>query len=89
MIPDDLADRLGFMYAALENELESAYVKRDGEVAASRDVPLWQAFAALVEEVGEVARALHDGGDDDAVRGELIQVATVAMFMAARPNYAR
>lgn len=33
-------------------------------------------LAALVEEVGEVARAYHDGSD---VRTELVQVAAVAV----------
>ena len=35
--------------------------------------------AVLVEEVGEVARAVLDKDDDDALRVELIQVAAVAV----------
>jgi hypothetical protein len=38
-------------------------------------------LAALVEEVGEVARALHD--DTDAIEDELVHVAAVAVAWIA------
>lgn len=44
--------------------------------AARADCPDVLRLAALVEEVGEVARAVHDQGD---VAGELVQVAAVAV----------
>lgn len=51
----------------------------DGElvwIASRPDCPDELRLAALVEEVGEVARAYHDGGD---IRTELVQVAAVAV----------
>jgi hypothetical protein len=45
-------------------------------VASMPDCPNELRLAALVEEVGEVARAMHDGGD---VETELVQVAAVAV----------
>lgn len=45
-------------------------------IASRPDCPNELRLAALVEEVGEVARAYHDGGD---VRTELVQVAAVAV----------
>lgn len=86
---DDMADRLGYAYGYLENEIDAADRNRDGMTAAHPDVPIWQALAALVEEVGEVARALHDDEGDARVRAELIQVATVAILWAARPDCTR
>lgn len=35
-------------------------------------------FAVLAEELGEVARAINEGDEDEALRGELVQVAAVA-----------
>jgi hypothetical protein len=46
--------------------------------AACPDCPDVLRLAALVEEVGEVARALHDG-DFENLREELVQVAAVAV----------
>jgi len=49
--------------------------------AASPDCPDILRLAALVEEVGEVARAIHDGahGIEPGVEIELLQVAAVAV----------
>lgn len=55
--------------------------RRDGRlryVASMPDCPPDLALAALMEEVGEVARAYHDGMEDD-LRDELVQVAAVAV----------
>jgi hypothetical protein len=54
---------------------------RDGElewIASDPDCPNELRLAALVEENGEVARAYHDN-DGDGLRGELVQVASVAV----------
>lgn len=45
---------------------------------ASEGVEPMVKVAVLVEEVGEVARALLDGSDVDVLRAELVQVAAVA-----------
>jgi len=45
-------------------------------IASVRDCPNELRLAALVEEVGEVAKAFHDGED---VRTELVHVAAVAV----------
>ena len=42
------------------------------------DCPDVLRLAALIEEVGEVGRAIHDG-DPDNLREELVQVAAVAI----------
>ncbi|NBW23500.1 MAG: hypothetical protein EBR82_87720 [Caulobacteraceae bacterium] len=42
------------------------------------DIPAASKFAILVEEVGEVARAINDG-DPEHMREELVQVAAVAV----------
>lgn len=56
---------------------EDLYASGELEWIASRpDCPDGLRLAALVEEVGEVARAFHDAGD---VRTELVQVAAVAV----------
>ena len=47
-------------------------------VASDPDCPDMLRLAALVEEVGEVARALHDG-DERALALELVQLAGVAV----------
>jgi hypothetical protein len=39
-------------------------------------------FAALAEEVGEVAKALYDGKTDRSLREELVQVCAVAVQIA-------
>lgn len=39
-------------------------------------------YAALAEEVGEVARALLEGQGPDALRAECVQVAAMAMRLA-------
>ena len=45
-------------------------------IASDRGCPDELKLAALVEEVGEVARAYHDGHD---LTGELVHVAAVAV----------
>ena len=47
--------------------------------AAHPECPDEKRLSALVEEVGEVARALHDGESPERLREELIQVAAVAV----------
>ncbi len=47
-------------------------------LADDQDCPDYMRLAALVEEVGEVARAMHDG-DQEALAAELSQIAGVAL----------
>jgi hypothetical protein len=56
-------------------------LKADGRLrwlADDPDCPDVMRLAALVEEVGEVARAMHDG-DSEQVAAELAQVAGIAL----------
>ena len=56
-------------------------LRREGSLeytAADPDCPDVLRLAALVEEIGEVARALHDA-DFDNLAEELVQVAAVAV----------
>jgi hypothetical protein len=46
-------------------------------IASAPECPDELRLAALVEEVGEVARAMHDG--TDGLEDELVQVAAVAV----------
>lgn len=50
-----------------------------GWVASKLDCPPVLRLAALMEEVGEVARAVHDGESDERMIEELVQVAAVAV----------
>ena len=66
---------------ASERERQEELV-REGQLrwtAAHADCPDAKRLSALVEEVGEVARALHDEEGADRLREELIQVAAVAV----------
>ncbi len=47
-------------------------------LADDADCPDYMRLAALVEEVGEVARAMHDG-DQESLAAELSQVAGIAL----------
>ena len=51
-------------------------------VASDPDCPDHKRLEALVEEIGEVARALHDGESHERLLEELIQVAGVAASWA-------
>jgi len=46
---------------------------------ARRDCPDILRLAALMEEVGEVARAIHDGANSIVIGDELLQVGAVAV----------
>lgn len=67
----------------VDAERERAEVLRAGGLlewtAADPACPDLLRLAALVEEVGEVARAVHDGDGLTALRDELVQVAAVAV----------
>jgi hypothetical protein len=52
-----------------------------GDCSSTR-VPLPIRLAVLMEEVGEVARAILERDDPHALRAELIQVAAVAVAIA-------
>ena len=61
--------------------LRQEMLREEGSLAytaACSDCPDSLRLAALVEEVGEVARALHDG-DFENLAAELVQVAAVAV----------
>lgn len=64
---------------ALERERQNA---RWGRVAGEWFVPNSDKLVVLVEEVGEVARAICDGDADDHLLEELVQVAAVATAWA-------
>lgn len=72
------------VYHLIDHERErQAALRESGKfrfVASDADCPDDLKLAALVEEVGEVARAYHDGNDftGELVR-ELVQVAAVAV----------
>lgn len=51
-------------------------------VADDDDCPDTMRLAALLEEAGEVGRAVHDG-DQDNLRTELVQLAGVALAWAS------
>jgi hypothetical protein len=64
-------------------QARARYLRDSGRfpyVASDPDCPDVLRLAALMEEVGEVARILHDGEGD--LRAELIQVAGVAASWA-------
>jgi NTP pyrophosphatase (non-canonical NTP hydrolase) len=69
------------VYDLIAVERERAAAMRDnGElrfVASDADCPDMLRLAALAEELGEVARALHDG-DELALGDELVHLAGVA-----------
>ena len=72
---------------AISKEFARAWHKHDGHTPRSWTVGDHQSLIVLVEEVGEVARALtYDEGDPDNLYAELIQVATMAAAWAERLN---
>lgn len=73
----DIGRQHRFLEAVLL-ELRNAREKFPGEEDRLGDAE-W--LTVLVEEVGEVARAMQDE-TDDALRGELVQVAAMAMRFA-------
>lgn len=70
----------------IEAEYTRAHVKHSGHTPMSPRMSDGERLAILVEEVGEVARAMtyDNGGDPEHLRDELIQVATMA---AAHAEY--
>lgn len=79
------SDRLRASAArALAAQAHALELKQFGElrfVADDLDCPDVMRLAALAEELGEVARCVHDGEGD--LRGELDQLAGVAMAWAS------
>lgn len=61
---------------ALERERQNAKWHR---VAGEWFIPNSDKLVVLVEEVGEVARAIHDGEGDEHLAEELAQVAAVCV----------
>lgn len=55
-----------------------ARLQREVQWARSKHPTNYNLFAALVEEVGEVAKALQDGDEENLIT-ELLQVACVAL----------
>jgi hypothetical protein len=71
--------------AAVREQMRAAALRDVGSlrfVADDADCPDVLRLAALIEEVGEVARCVHDG-EVSNLRGELIQVAGVALAWAS------
>jgi hypothetical protein len=76
----DLAERDADFVRELHEEL--AYARRKFPSQA-RDI----LFKALVEEVGEVSRAMLEKWSPTLIRGELVQVAAVAARLAAECEF--
>lgn len=77
--------RVGNAVHDAQAERIRAHVKHVGTPAGSReqrphDDPLW--LPIIMEEVGEMARALNDGEPLGRVRAEAIQVAAMALAYA-------
>ncbi len=68
-------------HAAVDAEIIKAEVKHGtNNTPRSKEMTDPERLVVLVEEVGEVARAItYDEGDKDALVGELLQVAAMAM----------
>lgn len=56
---------------------------------ASQQLKDGQKLAVLVEEVGEVAKAINESSGSDSLRNELIQVAAVAIAWVESIDQAR
>jgi hypothetical protein len=73
----------GITYDEVDAAFIAAQVKHslDGEDGTPHNpsMPAWRKLSILVEEVGEVARALNDGESRDALAKELMQTATMAL----------
>lgn len=77
-----VADTAGVVSEVMLERARQEELVREGRLrwtAAHPDCPDEKRLQALVEEVGEVARALHDEEGADRLREELIQVAAVAV----------
>jgi len=75
----------GTILDAIGDEFARAYAKHDGKTPRSWSVGDQQSLVILVEEVGEVARAMtYDEGDPEHLAEELVQVATMAAAWADR-----
>jgi NTP pyrophosphatase (non-canonical NTP hydrolase) len=61
-------------------DIEAERLRQDRKWGPSEERPA-PSLAVLVEEVGEVAAEMHDSGDPENYRTELIQVAAVAVAM--------
>ena len=72
------------VFDAIEDELESAVTRHGFErTPLNSEMPHTEKLTILVEEVGEVARALtYDEYDTDKLYKELIQTATMAAAWA-------
>ena len=82
MIPDFIHSEI---HHAIDGEFARAFAKHAGKTTRSHSVGDRESLVVLVEEVGEVARAMtYDEGDDDQLYAELIQVAAVAAAWAER-----
>lgn len=69
----------------IDNEFAAAHAKHAGKTPRSWRVGDATSLVVLVEEVGEVARAMtYDEGNADDLAAELIQVATMAAAWAER-----
>lgn len=66
--------------AIVEERYRQNKLKADGKFAhtCADNIPDEHRYIILAEEVGEVARAIHDG-DRDNLREELVQVAAVCL----------
>ncbi|GHJ59157.1 hypothetical protein NOK12_16750 [Nocardioides sp. OK12] len=73
------------IHSLIDHEFAAAYAKHNGKTPRSHGVGDATSLVVLVEEVGEVARAMtYDEGDIDNLAAELIQVATMAAAWAER-----
>ena len=77
----------GEVLALVEQERARQEKTRRGKPLASDPKLPWPLkLSALVEEVGEVARAINDGESSHHVQSELVQVAAVAFaWLESRP----
>lgn len=72
------------IYTAIDEERTRAHRKHaaSGQSMEQVDVDHPLRFPILVEEVGEVAKALNEGASREELRAELIQVAAMAAAWA-------
>jgi len=76
---DEMED---ILYSVKCERIRQEELKKHGEfefTCADAAMPLATKLAVLVEEVGEVARALCDDESVDRLRDELVQVAAVSV----------
>lgn len=73
------------IHTAIDLEFNRGHTKHHGLTPRSHKVGDLSSLVILVEEVGEVARALtYDEGDPDHLYAELVQVAAMAAAWAER-----